>query len=80
MEGTTNNVASKPVAKKEKFDFGAWFNGHVGEFKRIIWPGKKELTKETITVIAVSLVLGLLIMGIDFVFDLGLNQLVALFS
>lgn len=78
MADTNNKVASKPA--EGKFDFNAWVKAHVGEFKRIVWPSRQELTRETITVVVVSLVLGILIMGVDFVFQYGLNTLTQLFS
>ncbi|NDL68661.1 preprotein translocase subunit SecE [Anaerotalea alkaliphila] len=49
-----------------------FFKGVRGEFKKIIWPNFNTLTKQTGTVIAVSLATGLVISGIDFL----LNQVV----
>ena len=43
----------------------AFFDGVKSEFKKIIWPEKMELVKQTVTVSVVSIVLGLLIALID---------------
>lgn len=42
---------------------------HKSEFNQITWPSKKTLIKHTITVIVISLVLGLVIFAYDFVID-----------
>ncbi len=53
-----------------KFSFGEWFKGIKGEFRKIIWPSRESLKKQTVTVIIVSLLLG----GVVFVYDFGLSQ------
>lgn len=66
-------------AQKEKFNFKDWVDAHVAEFKRIIWPSKEDLTKETITVIVVSLFVAVLIWIIDIGFEQAYNALASLF-
>lgn len=44
------------------------------EFKKIIWPNLKTLTKSTTTVIVVSLGIGLVITIIDFLLNQGIYQ------
>lgn len=53
-------------ARKKSF-----FKGLKGEFKKIIWPDKKTLTRQTVTVIITSLVIGAFIAGIDFLFSIA---------
>ena len=48
------------------------------EFTKIIWVSKEELVKQTITVIFVSLFFGLIIFGMDAVFNAGYDFLVRL--
>ena len=38
-----------------------WFKGLKAEFKKIIWPDRKSLTKETVAVVAASVLLGVII-------------------
>ena len=42
------------------------------EFKNIIWPSKESLTKESVAVIATTIVLG----GVVALFDLGIQYLI----
>ena len=53
----------------------AFFKGVKTEFKKIIWPSQETLTKETIAVIVVSIVLGALIAALDWVFQIGLGAI-----
>ena len=39
---------------KEKAPKTSWFSGLKAEFKKIIWPERKSLTKQTVAVVAVS--------------------------
>ena len=66
--GETNNSQnqSKPVS---------FFGGVKAEFKKVIWPDKMEIVKQTITVSVVSIVLGLLIALIDTIVQYGVNFL-----
>lgn len=66
--GKTNNSQnqSKPVS---------FFEGVKAEFKKVIWPDKMEIVKQTITVSVVSIVLGLLIALIDTIVQYGVNFL-----
>ena len=53
----------------------AFFKGVKAEFKKIIWPSSETLTKETIAVIVVSVVLGLIIAALDWLFQIGLGAI-----
>ena len=66
--------------KKEKFDFSSWAKAHVAEFKRIIWPSKDELIKETVSVILISLVFGAIIFGFDQIVTVAYNALASLLA
>ena len=60
-------------APKESF-----FSGISAEFKKIIWPEKKSLARQTTAVIAVSVVMGLVIALLDFIIQYGVDFLVGL--
>ena len=69
------------MAEKEKKSSGqakTWFEGLRSEFKKIIWPDKLELTRQTAAVVSVSVVLGVLIALIDFMIQHGVDVLVNL--
>ena len=68
------------MAKTEKTEKGSkmesWMNGLKAEFKKIIWPDQKTLTKETVAVLVVSVLLGLITAGLDFIIRYGLEFLI----
>ena len=59
------------IAPKKSF-----FKGLKSEFRKIVWPGKEDLAKQTVIVVVVSLILGVLITAIDSVVLEGINLLV----
>ena len=58
---TNENVAKNSFSQEVK-----------SEFKKIIWPSKESLTKESVAVIATTIVLG----GIVALLDLGILYLI----
>lgn len=64
------------MSEKEKTQKKNWFKGLKAEFKKVVWPGKKTLARQTTAVVAVSVVLGGLISVIDAVLEYGINLLV----
>ena len=57
----------------EKTKKKSWFKGLKAEFKKIIWPDKKTLAKQTVAVITCSVILGAIIAVIDALVQHGLN-------
>jgi preprotein translocase subunit SecE len=53
------------VAKKK--DRGLWFREMKSELKKVVWPNKKTVVKNTGTVLACSLAIGACIWIFDFV-------------
>ena len=47
-----------------------------GEMKHVSWPTKKETTDFTVLVIAISITVGVLLGVFDFIFRLGLQNLI----
>ena len=68
--GETNNA---PNAQKT-----SWFKGMKAEFKKIVWPDQKSLTKQTIAVVSVSVALALIIKILDMVMTFGIDRLLTL--
>ena len=60
----------------EKAPKKSWFKGLKAEFKNISWPDQKTLTKETVAVLVVSVLLGLITAGLDFIIRYGLEFLI----
>lgn len=68
---------AESTEKKNLFQkLGRFFKSLKAEFRKIVWPNKSQLTKQTIAVIIVSLILGAFIAGID----VGTKELVGLMS
>ena len=61
------------MSGKEKTQKKSWFKGLQAEFKKIIWPDKKTLAKQTTAVVAVSVVLGAVIAVIDAILRYGID-------
>ena len=59
----------------EKSTKKSFFKNLKSEFKRCTWPNPIDLAKETTLVVVVSVVLGVVIAGIDWVIRYGLNLL-----
>ncbi len=62
--------------KNEKVQKKSWFSGVKTEFKKIIWPNKITLAKESTAVIVVAILLGVIISIVDFVIKSGVDILV----
>ena len=52
-----------------------FFKGVKAEFKKISWPDKTTLLKQSVVVVTISIVLGLLITLMDTVIQYGVNFL-----
>lgn len=60
----------------EKTQKRSWFKGLSREFKKIIWPDKMTVAKQTAAVVSVSVILGLIIAIVDFIAQYGVALLV----
>lgn len=68
-------AVKKDGTSKPKKNF---WHGVKSEFKKITWPDKESLMKQTAVVVGVSLVLGALIAVLDFIFQNGIDLLISL--
>ena len=66
--GETENKAPKT----------SFFTGLSAEFKKVIWPDKKSLARQTAAVVAVSVVMGLVIAIMDYLIQYGVDFLMGL--
>ena len=53
----------------------SWFQELKGEFGKITWPGKKQLAKEVTVVLVSAILLGSIIVVVDYLLNLGLQYL-----
>lgn len=67
MADTTKTVEKDP--KK------SWFKGIKSEFKKIVWPDKDTLARQSVTVVTISVLLGVLIAAIDLIIQLGVKAI-----
>ena len=69
----------KPQKKSEKKEAGKlseFFKGVKAEFRKIVWPDKMTLTKQSIAVVVVSVITGALIAIIDRALQYGINFII----
>ena len=74
--GTGSKKKGSPAPKPSRIK--TFFTDILGEFRKVIWPSKPELIKQTATVIITSLVIGGLICGYDYIFGFGYSLLMRL--
>lgn len=65
------SMAAKGRKKSEKVGF---FASLKAEFKKIIWPNRQSLTRQTVAVVVCTVVLGLVILGLDLAITSGFKQ------
>ena len=65
------DIKSETKAPKKSF-----FTGLKAEFKKIIWPDKMSVAKQTTAVVVVSVILGVVIKLVDMLVQLGLDFIV----
>ena len=52
-------------AKKEKAPKKSWIKGLKSEFNKIIWTDKKTLVRQTVAVVSITSILGVIISVLD---------------
>ena len=67
--------SAKTVNAPKKENKASFFKGVKAEFKKISWPDKTKLFKQSVAVVCISVVLGLLISVLDTIIQYGVNFL-----
>lgn len=67
---TKNKETSSPSLKR------SWFQELKLEFAKITWPTKTALAKKSTVALIVSIILGLIIVGVDWVLKFGLDFII----
>jgi preprotein translocase subunit SecE len=65
------------TAKKEAKK-GSFWKSVKTEFNKITWPDKTETVKQSVAVLCVSVVVGLLITFLDYIIQFGINFLTSI--
>lgn len=68
--------ADKSVKDKSAKKKSGFFRSLKAEFKKIVWPDKETIVKETTAVVVVTVILGAIIALLDFVIKTGLDKLI----
>ena len=63
-------------AKNAKAPKKSWFKGLKSEFNKIVWTDKKTLGKQTVAVVTITVVLGVVIAALDSVVLEFINLLI----
>ena len=66
------------MGQTEKTPKTSWFQGLKQEFKKIHWTDRKSVVKQTIAVVSVSVVVGLIIAILDWMIQYGVDFLLGL--
>ena len=67
--GENTNATDKAPKK-------SWFKGLKAEFKKIIWPDKESLVKQSAAVVVITIVLGAVIALLDTVIKYGVDFII----
>ncbi len=73
-EKLKKNAPSKSSDKNSKKK-GSWFSSLKTEFKRIVWPDKDTIIKETTAVVVSTIILGVIIALLDLGIKFGLDKI-----
>jgi preprotein translocase subunit SecE len=66
---------TKELKNAKKRESGKFFKEIILELKKVIWPSRSQLTKNTITVLISCLIVGVIIWVFDFGFERIYNLL-----
>ena len=64
------------ATKKKESRIKTWWTGVKAEFSRIIWPDKATIIRQTVVVVVITIIVGVLISHIDSVVQLGLDAII----
>ncbi|MCH5275675.1 MAG: preprotein translocase subunit SecE [Lachnospiraceae bacterium] len=66
------------MAETEKAKKQSFFKNLRVEFKKIQWPDRQTMIKQSVAVVAISVVVGVIVAFIDFLAQYGVNFLTSL--
>ena len=86
MAENNEKIPEASVAKEKKADkkpnifarigrrIKKFFKDYFSEMKKVVWPSRKQVVKNTLIVMAVVLIIGVFIWALDLLFQFGLFQ------
>ncbi len=78
IEDKREDKKAEDKSAEKRRPFKSVLSDYKGEYKKIIWPTKKELIKETAIVIVTCIIVGAIITSLDMIFSNGYSLLVNL--
>lgn len=54
----------------------SYFEELKGEFRKIVWPDKKKLGKQSVAVLITAIVVGIIISAVDWLMQIGLSFII----
>ena len=69
-------MAEAAKTKKSGNRITRFFKEVKSELKKVTWPSKKQVTRNTLVVIAAVILIGIVIWVLDILFSLGLNSFI----
>ena len=70
----------KPDDKRKRRRFWDIIGDYRGEYRKVIWPTRQQLTRESVVVIITCIVIGALITGCDMLFSSGYSAIINFFG
>ena len=70
----------KPKKEKKKGKLKERWKGFKSEVKKIVWPSRKQVVKNTLVVIVVVVICAIIIGALDYAFSQGIIALTDLFA
>ena len=74
-ESAEKTAKSQKPVKKDKAKKASFFKGLKSEFIKISWPDRESTFKQSVAVVAISVVVGVIIAILDYVIQYGVNIL-----
>ena len=66
------------MSDNEKAPKKSFFKGLKAEYRKIIWPSRQTVAKESGAVLVITIVLGAIIVGVDILSNFGLSKILGL--
>ena len=73
-----SEAAEKATKNTDKPQKKSWFKGLKAEYKKIEWPDRKTIVRQTVAVVLTSLALGVVIKLLDIILSYGIDMLISL--
>ena len=68
--------AAKAQKKKSGNRITRYFREVKSEMKKVVWPTKNQVVKNTLIVLAVVAIFGVIIYGLDLLFGWGISEII----